>query len=324
MEKPKDIKISKFINLKNPKMNSEISLFEELKNIKTGTFQNIILECRKAYKEDDKELYTKLKNQLPSVTFCGVFKNGRKLENLQNYNKLMIIDIDKLTEVELISLKNKLLNDKYILALWISPSGFGLKGLIKINSNTYQHKEIFNSLSQYFLEKYKTEIDKSGSDITRLCFTSWDPEIHYNSKSIIYDKPIIINKSLSMKNSEIKKQILKNYIYSSEIDRKEDVKLLTDIIAFLKLRNKSITHNYLNWRNVAFAISSSFSYEIGKDFFLQICRLDNQLHNEVKSLNLLNDCYGNANQYSGPKLTIKTVLHLAKEVGYKKSLKHLL
>ncbi len=322
MEKPKDIKISRFLNLKNPKMNSEISLFEELKNIKTGVFQNIISECRKAYSKNDKELYTNLKNQLPSVTYCGVFKNGRKLENLQNYNELMIIDIDKLTEAELISLKSKLSNDKYILALWKSPSGLGLKGLIKINSNINQHKEIFKSLSEYFLKNYQTEIDKSGSDITRLCFTSWDPEIHYNPKSITYNKPIIEKSSLT-NNTEVKKQILKTYIYSSEVDRKEDLKLLSDIIAFLKLKNKSITHNYLNWRNVAFAISSSFSYEIGKDLFLQICRLDNQLHSEIKSTNLLNDCYGNLN-YSGPKLTLKTVLHLAKEVGYKKSLKHLL
>lgn len=323
MEKPKDIKISRFLNLKNPKMNSEISLFEELKNIKTGIFQSIISECRKAYNENNRELYINLKNQLPSVTYCGVFKNGRKLENLQNYNHLMIIDIDKLTKIELISLKDKLVSDKYILALWKSPSGLGLKGLIKIKSNINQHKEVFKSLSQYFLEKYKIEIDKSGSDITRLCFTSWDPDIHYNSKSEIYDKPILTKNSL-IKNPIVKKTTLTSYVYSNEIDRKEDIKLVTDIITFLTLKNKSLTHNYLNWRNVAFAISASFSYEVGKDFFLQICRQDNQLHDEIKSLNLLNDCYGKSNQYSGPKLTLKTVIHLAKEVGYKKTLKHLL
>jgi len=278
MEKPKDIKISKFISLKNPKLNSQISLFEELKNIKTGVFQNIILKCRKAYSENDKELYGQLKNQLPSVTYCGVFKDGRKLENLLHYNELMIIDIDKLTEVDLTSLKNKLSKDKYILALWKSPSGFGLKGLIKIDSNVNQHKEVFNSLSQYYLENYNIEIDKSGSDITRLCFTSWDPEIHYNSKSIIYVRPTIDKKSLP-KSTLVKKEILTSFVYTSEIDRKEDIKLITDVIEFLKLKNKSITHNYLNWRNVAFAISSAFSYEIGKDFFLQICRQDNQLHN---------------------------------------------
>lgn len=323
MEKPKNIKISRFLNLKNPKMNSEISLFEELKNIKNGIFQNIISECRKAYNENNKELYTNLKNQLPSVTYCGIFKNGRKLENLENYNELMIIDIDKLSEIELISLKNKLVNDKFILALWKSPSGLGLKGLIKINSNINEHKEVFKSLSQYFLEKYKTEIDKSGSDITRLCFTSWDPEIHYNSKAAIYHKPIIDKNSLT-KNTIVKKETLTSYVYSSEIDRKEDIKLLTDIIGFLKLKNKSLTNNYLNWRNVAFAISASFSHEVGKDLFLQICRQDNQLHDEVKSLNLLNDCYEKSNQYSGPKLTLKTIIHLAKEVGYKKTLRHLL
>jgi len=323
MEKPKDIKISKFLNFKNPKMSSEIFLFEELKNIKTGVFQNIISKCRKAYNEGNKELYSSLKNQLPSVTFCGVFNNGRKFENLQKYNELMIIDIDKLNEDELISLKEKLSNDKYMLALWISPSGFGLKGLIKINSNVNHHKGIFNSLSQYFLDQYKIEIDKSGSDITRLCFTSWDSQIHYNSKSLVYDKPVIEKKILTLKKTE-SKQILNIQSLSDELDKKENIKLINDIILYLKQKNKSITFSYLNWRNVAFAISSSFSYEIGKGFFLEICRLDNQLHHEQKSINLINNCYINSNQYSGQKLSIKTILHLAKEAGYKKNLKHLL
>ncbi|OXA82937.1 hypothetical protein, partial [Flavobacterium hercynium] len=86
MEKPKNIKISSFKNLKNPNISVEISLFNELKNIKTGIFQDQILNCRKAYNQGEKDIYIKLKSQLPSVTFSGVFKNGRKIQNLEIYN----------------------------------------------------------------------------------------------------------------------------------------------------------------------------------------------------------------------------------------------
>ncbi|OXA82953.1 BT4734/BF3469 family protein, partial [Flavobacterium hercynium] len=296
----------------------------ELKNIKTGIFQDQILNCRKAYNQGEKDIYIKLKSQLPSVTFSGVFKNGRKIQNLEIYNNLMVIDIDKIAKNEIIILKKKLSADKYILALWISPSGFGLKGLIKIDSNINLHKEIFNHLNQYFIDQYNIEIDKSGSDITRLCFSSWDPEIHYNSKSITFQKQLFKNSTEKTNPENIKKHLLTFPIPSYEIDLKEDISLIKDIISFLNKKNVSITHNYLSWRNVALAISSSFSYEIGKDFFLQICRLDNEAHNELKSITLLDNCYKTSSCHSGQKLTIKTVFYFAKEVGYKKSLKHLL
>ena len=39
------------------------------------------------------------------------------------------------------------------------------------------HKNAFQKLAKYFKESYDIEIDVSGSDTTRLCFFSYDPDI---------------------------------------------------------------------------------------------------------------------------------------------------
>ncbi|WES98272.1 BT4734/BF3469 family protein [Chryseobacterium arthrosphaerae] len=48
------------------------------------------------------------------------------------------------------------------------------------------HKDAFLKLQRYFEELLEVEIDKSGKDITRLCFISFDPELFMNENSSIF------------------------------------------------------------------------------------------------------------------------------------------
>lgn len=316
MKKLSTIKVTKFNSLKTTKDYSNITMFEELSHIKNGTYRNIVENCREALNQGNKELYTKLKSTLPAVTFCGEFK-GRKANEIIEYNNLMILDIDDLPQNDFLNIKNTLSKDKYILSLWDSPSGQGLKCLIRIDSSIDKHKLIFNSLGLYFLENYQIILDKSGKDISRLCFSSWDENIHYNHSSEIYSDYMDSKIEKTEKPKVLKPVTLTKSAYATEgLNKKSDRFIMKKIIDYLIKKNLSITSSYNSWVNVALGISYSFSYDIGEKYFLSLCRLDLQKHNEEKSIILLQNCYNNRKINSDEIITFATIIFLAKENGF--------
>jgi hypothetical protein len=318
MKKPKDIILSRFENFRLPTIIGNITLFDELRNIKNGTYKDTIKKCREAYKAGDMITYNELKTSLPSVTFSGIFSNSRKSSNLLFYNNIIVIDIDKLTNDNFNTTKNILKSDEHILSLWTSPSGNGLKGLIKVDGAPQDHKLSFRKISEYFKSKYNVDIDKSGSDITRLCFTSSDQHISYNRNAKVFryidDKPIV---------PVTKKDNIYSVPQSPKVESNRNSKKIEDILCYLEKKQISITTEYLNWRNVALAISNTFNEEKGTIFFLRLCRLDGQKHDESKSKILIENIYKNSNS-SGAKITLRTIIFLASQKGYKPSLKSLL
>lgn len=154
-----------------------------LSDIKTGVYQNAITYLRKSLADDKKEAAERAKKSLPAFTPSATFNGGRKMEFLTNYNGLMVLDIDKLEKEKLQQCKTKIRMDDFVFASFVSPSGNGLKIFVKVSSNNDEHKETFLKLQQYFEELLTVEIDKSGKDITRLCFMSFDPELYLNENS---------------------------------------------------------------------------------------------------------------------------------------------
>lgn len=179
------IMISKYDNIRFKKC-SIISLSEELEIIRLGNYFKIMNKCRLHYQSNNLTEYKSLKQNLPAVTFSGVFAGVRITSNLKYYNRLFVVDIDHLGKIKIENIKKIMQNDPYTLAVWLSPSGSGLKVLIKTNSNPNLHKICFAQISEYLFSKYEINIDKSGSDLTRLCFTSYDPDLFLNKDSIIF------------------------------------------------------------------------------------------------------------------------------------------
>lgn len=145
-----------------------------LDRIQNGKHEKIIKELRAEIDADKKKA---LKGTLSAVTFCGTFTT-RKKDNLKQGSGLAILDFDKLNDV--LAYKESLKSNDYIFACWISPSGNGLKALVKIPiiKNDAEYKSIYKQLCIIF-----TDLDTSGSDISRLCFESYDPDIYINLDS---------------------------------------------------------------------------------------------------------------------------------------------
>jgi len=154
-----------------------------LEEIKTGKYKTGIIYLRKSLAENKTEAYNKAKKSLPAFTPSGKFVGGRKLEFLAEYSNCIILDIDKLNKNDLQNASHLANQSEFTYASFISPSGNGLKILVKINSEKANHKEAFLLVQAHYESFLKLEIDKSGKDVTRLCFYSWDENLYLNENA---------------------------------------------------------------------------------------------------------------------------------------------
>lgn len=162
-----------------------------LEEIRTGKYKPGIIYLRKSLAENKTEAYNKAKKSLPAFTPSGKFIGGRKLEFLADYSSCIILDIDKLTASELQNAKNLAAQSEFTYASFISPSGNGLKILVKINSDKANHKETFLKVQAHYEAILKLEIDKSGKDVTRLCFYSWDENLYINENASTFHTELV-------------------------------------------------------------------------------------------------------------------------------------
>ncbi|MEY3498503.1 MAG: hypothetical protein RL308_172 [Bacteroidota bacterium] len=154
-----------------------------LEEIRTGKYKHAIVYLRKSLAEKKVEAYNKAKKSLPAFTPSGKFVGGRKLEFLAEYSNCIILDIDKLSVADLQNASHLANQSEFTFASFISPSGNGLKILVKINSDKANHKEAFLLVQAHYESILKLEIDKSGKDVTRLCFYSWDENLYLNENA---------------------------------------------------------------------------------------------------------------------------------------------
>ena len=174
---------------------------EILHEIKTGKYRPGITYLRKSLAENKLEAYEKAKKSLPAFTPSGKFVGGRKMEFLEAYSNFIILDIDKLSQTDLQNAKHKANQSEYTYASFISPSGNGLKILVKVNTTKEDHKETFLAIQKHYETLLNHEIDKSGKDITRLCFYSFDDNLYHNEAAKTFVTSSEVEMHLSKNNS---------------------------------------------------------------------------------------------------------------------------
>lgn len=163
------------------KDNSPYSVKQILDLIKNEKFKS---EISLIQNETEKIKRDELKKRLPAVTISGLFNESRRKENIINHSGLIQIDLDNLENISLI--KNSLIKDDYSFAVFESPSGKGLKVLVKIPPEINLHEKHFLELEKYYLIVFQLIIDKSCKDISRLMFLCSDKNIFINKNSKEY------------------------------------------------------------------------------------------------------------------------------------------
>lgn len=152
-----------------------------LDRIKNGKSRALVDQIRF---EVDAERRNALKQGLPSICFSGTFKT-RSISGLTKHSGLVCLDFDKYTnEDDLIAARDTVIGDPYVMAVWRSPSYTGFKVLVKVPPEKEKHKSYFDALAEHF--SAIPGFDRSGSDVSRVCYESYDPELYYNPDSQIW------------------------------------------------------------------------------------------------------------------------------------------
>lgn len=157
-----------------------------LNAIKNGKVKDEVEAIRSA--KSDEEV-SRLKKKLPCVLWAGrfaipvtikrddgtMYNSYRTDQSLSEHSKLIPFDVDDVDDIA--KYKEDAKKDEFIYALWVSPSGTGLHGLIKIADGT-KHDEHYTAI----LKRYPI-FDPTARNPSRVLFFSYDPDIYINPEA---------------------------------------------------------------------------------------------------------------------------------------------
>jgi len=171
-----------FKNIRETSTPFHRSIDFSLKRIKEGSSKDIVEEIRA---EEDKEARNILKKKLPAVCFSGRFTR-RADDAIIEHSGFICLDFDDYEcEQDMIDEKIKIIESPFVYSCFISPSGRGLKVIVRIPKDIQEHKRYFNSLRDYFDSEH---FDTTSKNISRVCYESYDDDLYINTESKLWDK----------------------------------------------------------------------------------------------------------------------------------------
>ena len=129
--------------------------------------------------QHDTDAYGREKERLPAVTWSGTFPAGqRKAESLLDHTGYIVLDIDN--DIDLDKVRSDLTSHPNVAFAFISPSGTGIKPVVRVDpvpQNAAEHKAAFDAVLAMFSEYAEQDPTKlpAQRDPNRLCFLAHDP-----------------------------------------------------------------------------------------------------------------------------------------------------
>jgi hypothetical protein len=199
-------------NVKEPGNFRAKPLRDVLDEIRNDTYKSKISKLRSLPAVE----YNAAKKNLPAISFTGTFADSVTNNNFLKSSGLFPGDIDGLDKETIEQDKAKIAAIPFVVAVWVSPSGNGLKFLIKIDpesiKNDADFKRVFPHVEAMFAKEGYT-LDKSCKDVRRLCFVSHDPKIYINWDAKQFELPDNVTqsgKSLASKPNVVLPTIVEN------------------------------------------------------------------------------------------------------------------
>ena len=269
-----------------------------------GTFKDTIYELRKAISKEEKRAIKASK--IPAVTVSGTF-DKRKKTGLKEHSGLIQIDIDQHSNPQ--ALREELANDEHVALCFISPSGTGVKAVVKVNPHRDTHLAQYNALATYFKKAFGVDIDLKCKDIPRLMLLSWDQDVYMNAKADVFaelEESISTNKPTPSKTLQASYKPASSPWIVRDGNNRELIEQITNTIEDERL---DITVDYDRWWKLAFALHAELGTE-GREYFHRISQF-------YKGYNP-QECdkqfdYASANNDN--RITMGTIIYYAKEHG---------
>lgn len=174
---------------------AEVDLEAIFDGIKSGKWMQDVQLIRGAKTQKKKDEF---KKNLPCFTPAGVFGEGQTIDGITECTFLIVLDVDpdivvskdkKIPQVgTLEEWCAKIKADPFTHAMFISPSGKGVKFLVPIDGAFHTewdslkdvYYDAFEHISAYYMDNYEIVLDRSGKNINRLCFVSYDEDAFIN------------------------------------------------------------------------------------------------------------------------------------------------
>lgn len=242
-------KISIFKNFNEVSAAYHRDVLEVLERIKVGKSKSIIEALAKT---NDKELQQKIKKTLPAILFSGTFTQ-RNAVSIAEHSGLICLDFDKFDTIEQMNqYRTSFIEDKYTFACFVSPRGNGLKVIVQIPKDVPNHKRYFEALNKYYNNPY---FDTSCSDICRICFESYDPNIYINQESEVWTE--LIEEDIYEVTEEVR------------IPIKSDNEIISRLLKWFSKFSMSSGERNANLFKLASALND---YGISKNEALRVCQ----------------------------------------------------
>ena len=155
-----------------------------LENIKNCVIQDKIDALRKISDKKDRKA---IKENLPCILFAGEFYR-RNDSSFHKAAGLCILDFDQVIgDIE--EAKNRFKAFPFVYSVFVSPSGDGLKVLVRIPATLDKHRDYYRGLMKLF-----PDLDSTSQNESRICFSSCDKNIYINPLATEFKGAIEENK----------------------------------------------------------------------------------------------------------------------------------
>lgn len=175
----------------------KIQLMDKLHEIASTAHERNVGKIRVLLRQGKDDEAAQVKKQLPGFTLSATYGSRRVAECIETYTDMLMLDFDKMDSEALRRNLALIAQDENTLFCFLSPSGNGIKiGAYMLDESSqrlrgellqrteiayeeleHYHKQMFGYAKAYYEQLTGCEMDDSGSDIGRLCFSSYDPDI---------------------------------------------------------------------------------------------------------------------------------------------------
>jgi len=252
--------VSYYNNLFSTKApDNELDINQLIEVIKYGYLKDVIESLRS--KTDKKERKKIKQSQIPCVTLSGTFTERNK-DHFVEHSGLIQIDIDDIVNYD--EVFKSLTKDEFTYVAFKSPSGNGIKIIVKINPSIDTHLEQFYALQKHYQENYNIAIDPACKDISRCMLLSYDPNLYCNPFADVFPE-LYLPEPLKRSDQQVSYNLTFNIPAESEYEK---IELIT---AQIESHGLDITSSYENWLRIGFCLSSIMN-EAGRDHFHRVSK----------------------------------------------------
>ena len=176
---------------------ADVGVEKVLEAIRSGKYADQIEAVRVVYQEEGKKAARPLKANLPAILFSGRFKQ-REDTGIRQHSGILVADLDEL-DCPIPELRARLKEDPHVIFVFLSPTGSGLKVGFKVPADADRHAASFAAVERHVKQEYGEDIDPACKNLSRLCFTSHDPDLYVNWESVDLEVPDTITPSQCQK-----------------------------------------------------------------------------------------------------------------------------